>query len=165
MAILQQTRKNMQSKDEYLAAHEFFAGLNEDFMQFLSEYATERQYKKGEVLFQQGKPADKFYLVRSGQVSVQVPAIVGPTLELQILGENQLLGWSWLIPPYRWNFMARAVEDTDLIEFDGSAILDRCEKDPLFGYELFKRFTALMSKRLEAARQKMMDQWNPPGFA
>ena len=155
----------MQSKDDYLSAHAFFAGLNEDYLKFLAEYATEKQIAKGDVLFQQGKAADKFYLVRSGRVSVQVPALVGPVLELQVLGENQVLGWSWLIPPYRWNFVARALEDTVVLEFDGSAILERCEKDPKFGYELFKRFTALMSERLDAARQKMMDQWNPPGFA
>jgi CRP-like cAMP-binding protein len=155
----------MTSKDEYLAAHEFFAGLNQDFIDILSEFGIEKHIKAGEALFQQGKVADKFYLLRNGKVSVQVPALVGPPLELQVLGENQILGWSWLIPPYRWNFQARAVEDTDLIEFDGSAILARCEKDTDFGYELFKRFTGLMSARLEAARLKMMDQWNPPGFA
>jgi len=155
----------MSSKEDFLSAHEFFKGLNEDFITLLSDYATERKVKKGEVLFQPGKPANRFYLLRNGRVSVQVPALVGPALELQVLGENQILGWSWLIPPYRWNFLARAVEDTDLLEFDGSAILERCEKDPKFGYELFKRFTALMSERLDAARQKMMDQWNPPGFA
>jgi len=155
----------MSSKEDFLSAHAFFKGLNEDFITLLSEYATERQVKKGEVLFQPGRPANRFYLLRNGRVSVQVPALVGPVLELQILGENEMLGWSWLIPPYRWNFLARAVEDTDLLEFDGSAILERCEKDPKFGYELFKRFTALMSERLDAARQKMMDQWNPPGFA
>jgi CRP/FNR family cyclic AMP-dependent transcriptional regulator len=155
----------MSSKEDFLSAHEFFKGLNEDFITLLSEYATERQVKKGEVLFQPGRPANRFYLLRNGRVSVQVPALVGPALELQVLGENQILGWSWLIPPYRWNFLARAVEDTDLLEFDGSAILERCEKDPKFGYELFKRFTALMSERHDAARQKMMDQWNPPGFA
>ena len=155
----------MSSKEDFLSAHEFFKGLNEDFITLLSDYATERKVKKGEVLFQPGKPANRFYLLCNGRVSVQVPALVGPALELQVLGENQILGWSWLIPPYRWNFLARAVEDTDLLEFDGSAILERCEKDPKFGYELFKRFTALMSERLDAARQKMMDQWNPPGFA
>jgi len=155
----------MSSKEDFLSAHEFFKGLNEDFITLLSDYATERKVKKGEVLFQPGKPANRFYLLRNGRVSVQVPALVGPALELQVLGDNQILGWSWLIPPYRWNFLARAVEDTDLLEFDGSAILERCEQDPKFGYELFKRFTALMSERLDAARQKMMDQWNPPGFA
>ena len=155
----------MPSTADYLAAHAFFSALNEDYIKLLSEFVTERQVAKGEVLFRQGKVADKFYLVRKGQVSVQVPALVGPPLELQVLGENQMLGWSWLIPPYRRNFTVRAVEDTELLEFDGQAILARCEKDPQFAYELFKRFTALMSERLNAARQKMMDQWNPPGFA
>lgn len=155
----------MSSKQDYLATHAFFKGMNEDFIRLLSEFVTERHVGKGEVLFQPGKPADKFYLLRSGQVSVQVPALVGPPLELQTLGEHQLLGWSWLIPPYRWSFLARALEDSEVYEFDGRAILAHCEKDPKFGYELFKRFTALMSERLDAARQKMIDQWNPPGFA
>jgi len=155
----------MPSTADYLAAHAFFAALNEDYIKLLSEFVTEKKVARGEVLFQQGKAADSFYLVRKGRVSVQVPALVGPALELQVLDDDQILGWSWLIPPYRWSFLARAVEDTELLEFDGSAIRARCEKDPKFGYELFKRFTALMSERLNAARQKMMDQWNPPGFA
>jgi CRP-like cAMP-binding protein len=155
----------MQSIEDYLSTQSFFSGLDDSFMKFLSNSAQGVQLKEDQVLFQQGKPADKFYLLRSGQVSIQVPALVGPTLELQVLGEGQILGWSWLIPPYRWNFQARALEDSDLLEFDGSAILAHCEEDPKFGYELFKRFAALMSKRLDAARQKIMDQWDPPGFA
>ena len=153
------------SIEDYLAAHEFFSGLDRDFLQFLSSCATERQIEKGDVLFQQGERADKFFLLLSGQVSVQVPALIGPALEIQNLGKDQILGWSWLIQPYRWSFVARAMEDSDLLEFDGAAILARCEEDPGFGYELLKRFAALMSERLDAARQKMMDQWNPPGFA
>jgi CRP/FNR family cyclic AMP-dependent transcriptional regulator len=156
---------NKQSIEDYLSHHEFFSGLNDSFIKFVSDCATELQINKGDVLFKQGERADKFYLLRTGLVSVQVPAIVGPVLEIQILGEDQILGWSWLIPPYRWNFQARAVEDMELLEFDGSAILAHCEEDSKFGYELFKRFAGLMSERLDAARQKMMDQWNPPGFA
>ncbi|MFQ5545270.1 MAG: Crp/Fnr family transcriptional regulator [Acidiferrobacterales bacterium] len=154
-----------QSIADYLSTHAFFSELDDNFMKFLSDSVKELRIKKGDVLFQQGERADKFYLLRNGQVSVQVPALMGPTLEIQTLGEDQMLGWSWLIPPYRWNFQARAVEDSDLLEFDGSAILARCEEDPKFGYKLLKRFAALMSERLDAARQKMMDEWNPPGFA
>jgi CRP/FNR family transcriptional regulator, cyclic AMP receptor protein len=154
-----------QSIGDYLSTRAFFSELDQDYMKFLADSATEMRIKKGDVLFQQGERADKFYLLRKGQVSVQVPALMGPVLEIQTLGEGQMLGWSWLIPPYRWNFQARALEDSDLLEFDGSAILARCEKDPKFGFELFKRFAALMSERLDAARQKMMDAWNPPGFA
>jgi CRP-like cAMP-binding protein len=154
-----------QSIEDYLSTHTFFSGLDTRFLKFLSNSAAELRINEGDVLFQQGKRADKFFLLRHGQVSVQVPALVGPTLELQVLGEDQILGWSWLIPPYRWNFQARAMADSDLLEFDGNAILAHCEEDPKFGYELFKRFASLMSERLDAARQKMMDQWDPPGFA
>ncbi len=154
-----------QSIEDYLPTHAFFSELDDNFMKFLSDSATELKIKKGDVLFRQGERADKFYLLRNGQMSVQVPALMGPTLEIQTLGEDQMLGWSWLIPPYRWNFQARALEDSDLLEFDGSAILARCEEDPKFGYELLKRFATLMSERLDAARQKMMDEWNPSGFA
>ena len=154
-----------QSTEDYLSTHTFFSGLDDSYRKFLSNSVTELQIKKGGVLFKQGDRADKFYLLRKGQVSVQVPALIGPSLEIQTLGEDQVLGWSWLIPPYRWIFLARAVEDSDLLEFDGGAILARCEEDPKFGYELFKCFAALMSERLGAARQKMMDQWDPPGFA
>ena len=98
-------------------------------------------------------------------MTVEVPAIEGPSLEIQSLGPDEVLGWSWLIPPYSWSFQARACETTDILEFDGKAVRDRCEQDPGFGYAVLKRFSSLMSDRLEAARRKMMDEWNPPGFA
>lgn len=156
---------NNQMIEDFLSNHPFFSAMDDNFLKFLAESASELSIKKGDVLFRQGKPADTFYLLREGRISIQVPALVGPSLEIQHLGDNQLLGWSWLIPPYRWNFMARAEEDSTLLEFDGKAILARCEEDPKFGYELFKGFASLMSERLDAARQSMMDQWNPPGFA
>jgi CRP-like cAMP-binding protein len=156
---------NKQSITDYLSRHPFFSGMDDQYIEFLADSAVETQIGAGGILFRQGAPADKFYLLQSGQVSIQVPALVGPVLEIQQLGESQLLGWSWLIPPYTWNFQARVEEDSTFLEFDGRAVLARCEEDPRFGFELLKRFAALMSERLDAARQKMMDEWNPPGFA
>lgn len=134
-------------------------------MKFLCECANRREIKKGQILFRQDNRADKFYAVRNGCISIQIPAIMGPALEIQVLGKDQILGWSWLISPYKWNFQAQIEEDSELIEFDGTAILERCEQEPKFGYELLKRFAVLMSERLDAARQKMIDEWNPDGFA
>jgi CRP-like cAMP-binding protein len=156
---------NKQSIADYLSRHPFFTGMDDQYIEFLADSAVETQIGAGGILFRQGTPADKFYLLRSGQVSIQVPALVGPVLEIQQLGEGQLLGWSWLIAPYMWNFQARVEEDSTFLEFDGRAVLAHCEEDPRFGFELLKRFAALMSERLDAARQKMMDEWNPPGFA
>ncbi|MGQ7846959.1 Crp/Fnr family transcriptional regulator [Granulosicoccus sp. 3-233] len=154
-----------QSIEGYLATHDFFEGLDERSKKFLADSAVVRELSAGDILFSQAESADKFYLLRSGEVSVQVPALMGPALQIQKLKEGQILGWSWMIPPYRWNFQALALEDATVLEFDGSIILARCEQEPTFGYQLLKRFAALMSERLDAARQKMMDQWDPPGFA
>ena len=154
-----------QSTTEYLSAHEFFSGFSDDVLKFLCECSSTREIKKGQILFRQGENADKFYVVRDGHISIQIPAIMGPDLEIQTLGKNQVLGWSWLISPYKWNFQTKAEEDTELLEFDGTAILARCEQDTKFGYGLLKKFAALMSVRLNAARHKMMDEWNPTGFA
>ena len=154
-----------QSTTEYLSAHEFFSEFSDDVLKFLCECSSTREIKKGQILFRQGEHADKFYVVRNGRISIQMPAIMGPTLEIQTLGKDQVLGWSWLISPYQWNFQTKAEEDSELLQFDGTAILARCEQEPKFGYELLKKFTALMSVGLNAARQKMMDEWNPAGFA
>jgi len=156
---------NNQAITEYLATHEFFSGLSKEYLARLCEFASKLEIEKGEVLFRQGESANKFYIVINGQISVQIPAVMGPTLEIQTLKHDQVLGWSWFISPYRWLFQARAEEDSKLLEFDGAEILARCEQDPKFGYELLKKFTVLMSERLDASRQKMMDEWNPSGFA
>lgn len=153
------------STTEYLSVHEFFCDLPDDVLKFLSECSSIYEIKKGQILFQQGEKADKFYIVRNGRIALQIPAIMGPNLEIQTLGNDQVLGWSWLISPYQWSFQARAEEDSELLQFDGTAILARCEQEPKFGYELLKKFAGMMSMRLEAARRKMMEEWNPAGFA
>ena len=154
-----------QSITEYLSAHEFFSEFRDDDLKFLCECSSMREIKKGQILFLQGEHADKFYVVRSGRISLQMPAIMGPTLEIQTMDEDQVLGWSWLISPYQWNFQTKAEDDSELLQFDGAAILAQCEQDPKLGFELVKKFAALMSVGLNAARLKMMEDWNPTGFA
>jgi CRP/FNR family transcriptional regulator, cyclic AMP receptor protein len=154
-----------QPTTEYLSTHEFFSGFSDDILHFLYECSYTCEIKKGQILFRQGENADKFYLVCNGRISIQMPAIIGPNLEIQALGKEQVVGWSWLISPYKWSFQAMAEEDTVLLMFDGATILARCEQEPKFGYELLKKFAELMSMRLDAARHKMMDEWNQVGFA
>ena len=150
---------------EHISKNSFFAGMKEDHLDFLAGTAHLIHGQTGEVLFRLGEPARCFYLALSGEVTVEVPAIQGPGLQLQSLGSGKMIGWSWLIDPYRWDFQARVISEAELIEFDGKAILAQCEKDNEFGYVLFKRFTNLMSERLTSARRRMMDQWDAPGFA
>ncbi len=153
------------SIQDYVSKHAFFSGLSAGDLGILVEQAEEHATPHGTVLFRQGERADHFYLVKSGCVSVEIPAITGPTLQMQRLESDALLGWSWLIPPYRWHFQAWVEVDSEVIAFDGAMLRARCERDPRFGYELLKRFAGLMSERLDAARRTMIDEWNPAGFA
>lgn len=148
-----------------LAEADFFSDLGPEILSVLAPHGRERTLNRNEVLFGHGDPARHFYLLRDGRIVIEVPAIEGPSLEVQELGAGNVLGWSWLIPPYRWSFQARADEPTHVLEFDGESIRARCDEDPAMGYVLLKRFARLMSVRLDAARQKMMEEWNPPGFA
>lgn len=148
-----------------LAKLEFFAGLDPAYVRFLAEHARRRQFVGAHVLHRQGDPATSFYIVTKGRISIEVPAIQGPTLFLQHLEPGQMLGWSWLIPPYRWNFLMRTEGPVEVFEFDGKAVLAKCEADPKFGYEILKRVSALMSERLAHARQRMIDEWSAAGFA
>lgn len=153
------------SMTERVAGSKLFAGLDPDAVAFLSTHAWPRRLKGNEVVFHYGDPANRFYLVTKGRISVEVAAIEGPSLQLQELGPGTVLGWSWLIPPNRWSFQARATAATEVVEFDGEAVLAHCEADPRFGYTLLKRFSALMSERLQHARERMVEEWRPEGFA
>jgi CRP/FNR family cyclic AMP-dependent transcriptional regulator len=142
-----------------------FAGLSREFLEILAAHAKPRSIGDNQVLFHYGDPARSFYLITSGRVSVEVAALEGPSLQLQDLPPGAVLGWSWVIPPHRWSFQARAEGPTQIIEFDGTAVLAECEINPRFGYQLLRRFAALMSERLQYARQRMIEEWRPEGFA
>jgi CRP/FNR family cyclic AMP-dependent transcriptional regulator len=148
-----------------LGESKLLGGLAPEFLDFLARHARARHLEEGEVVFHYGERAHHFYLVTQGHISVEVAAIEGPSLQLQDLGPGMTLGWSWLIPPHRWSFQARAKTPAEIIEIDGDAVLRECEANPRFGYELLKRFSTLMSERLQHARQRMIEEWRPAGFA
>ena len=151
--------------ENYLRSHTIFSNLNPAHIEILVQHAQERSFVVGDMLFRQMDMAEHFYILMDGSIKVQVPAIMGPALVVQTLGASDILGWSWLIPPYKWTFEAKAELDSRVLVFDGKALLQHCETDNKFGYTLMKMFAGLMSERLNAARIKMMDSWSPPGWA
>ncbi len=150
---------------ERLAEAPVFSGMNDQHLDSLASAAHEIQVENGTCLFRSGEPASKFYLLIEGEISIEIPAVSGPTLQVQRLTPVRVLGWSWLLPPFKWSFNAVAETGSTLLEFDGKAVLEQCESDPAFGFDVVKRFSGLMAERLEAAHRKMMEQWTAPGFA
>jgi len=156
---------NAQSIQKELAAAPVFKGLADDYVKRLAAHAEAVEVDNGTVVFRAGDPAERFFLLVDGEVSIEIPAVAGPRLQVQRLAPVRVLGWSWLLPPFKWSFNALAETDCKLLAFDGKAVLADCDADPAYGYEVIKRFSGLMAERLDAAHKKMMEQWSPAGFA
>lgn len=140
-----------------LAEHPFAKDLDQRYLNLLVGCAMNVRFEAGEFLFREGEEANHFYLIRQGFVAIEVHAGSAGQINVATLGEGEVLGWSWLFPPYRWKFDARAVESTRAIALDGKCLRVKCEADHDLGYELLKRFAYLVEQRLDATRLQLLD--------
>lgn len=140
-----------------LAEHPFFAGLAEADLDFIAGCGRNEAFREGTQIATEGSPADRFYLIRKGRVAIETYTPARKAMRLQTLEDGEILGWSWLFPPYQWNFDARALTDVRTITLDGRCLQDKCENDPRLGFELMKRFARIMTQRLRATRMQLLD--------
>jgi CRP-like cAMP-binding protein len=140
-----------------VALHPFLAGMSRTHLALLTNCAMAAHFEPGQTILREGEIANRFYLIESGRVVLESGEGFGDPVVVETIGAGDLLGWSWMFPPYVWNFTARAVEPTDAIFFYGTILREYCEKDHSLGYELFKRMTPIMLRRLQATRKKMLD--------
>jgi CRP/FNR family transcriptional regulator, cyclic AMP receptor protein len=136
--------------------HPFLAGMNPTQLALLTDCAISVNFRKGQTILREGEMANRFYLIESGKVVLESGEGFGEPVIIETIGAGDLLGWSWMFSPYVWHFTARAVEPTQAIFFYGTILREYCERDHSLGYELFKRMTPVMMKRLQAARHKML---------
>ena len=146
----------IQTIGEYLPGHPFFAGLDDEAIALVTGCAVNAHLRPDEYLFREGEPADTFYVIRSGRVAIQMRL---PTegVVLDSARDGDVVGWSWLVPPYRWTFDAVATEDASVVAIDGACLRGKCEADPALGYALLQRVVQVMSTRLHSARVRLLD--------
>lgn len=147
----------METLEPILAKHPFLKGLEPRHLKILVGCASNVRFNAGQFLFHEGKEANEFYMIRGGKVAVQIQGAERGPITVQTIGEGDVLGWSWLIPPYRWRFDAKALELTRAIALDGKCLRTKSEEDHDLGYELLKRFAGIIVERLEAARLQLLD--------
>ena len=138
-----------------VAAHPFLIGMSDHHVRLLADCALASHFGAGRVIFREGEMANRFYLIEHGKVALE-SSTLGEPVRIEEIQDGDLLGWSWLFPPYAWHFTARAVEETTAIFFYGTILREYCEKDHTLGFELFKRMSVVMLRRLQAARQKLL---------
>ena len=146
-----------QALESVLHAHPFLAGMKPEHLRTLNDNAMMMSYQPGEVIFREGDPANRFYLIQKGKVTLESSRRESEPVLIQSIGPGDVLGWSWLFPPYYWHFDARAVEPTEAIFFYGTRLREQCERDHDLGYELMKRMASVIIHRLQATRRHLLE--------
>ncbi len=155
----------MRTIDELIGESQTFAGLEPAQLELIAGCARNEHVDAGTMLLREGEPADQFFLIRHGVVALELDAPSGP-LVIQTLGDGEVVGWSWLFAPYRWQMDGRAISDCSLVNFDGACLRGKCEADHELGYQLMSRFAANVIDRLQATRFQLIDVYGrSPGAA
>lgn len=156
----------METAYDLLAAQPFLAGLTPRQLDKLSYWSKRAVFHAGTRLFEEGGRADRFWLIKEGHVRLDTrrpQASEGGRVIVETLGPGEVLGWSWLFPPYRWHFGASVVETTLATELDGPGVRELCQRDPELGYLLISRFMAVVVDRLQATRLRLLDMYDNVG--
>jgi CRP/FNR family transcriptional regulator, cyclic AMP receptor protein len=141
---------------ETITRHPFFNGMKPAHLDIVVHGAREAKFEAGATLFREREPANRFFLIQKGKVLLEAHDPADGTVPVQELGVGELLGWSWLLPPFAWHFRARALEPTELIVLDGAHLLVAAERHHKFGYELMKRIAQVVIGRLQATRKQLL---------
>jgi len=142
---------------DLLAEQSVFAGIAPEMLALIAGCGVNTHFAPGRHLLREGDAADKFYVLRSGRVAVETYAPPRGGLVVETLGAGDLVGWSWLFPPYRSHFDVVALEEVSAVALDGACLRGKCDEDPAFGYELTRRIAQVVIERLQATRMRLLD--------
>jgi CRP-like cAMP-binding protein len=149
--------------ESVLADAPFFEGLSPDAMTLLAGCAGNVRFDEGAQIMRRGDAADVFYLIRSGTVALENYFPNRGRVTIETLEAGEVLGWSWLFPPYRWHLDARALTLVRATAFDGACLRGKCEQDPELGYGLTLRFAQVLMERLQWTRLRLLDVYGNDG--
>jgi len=147
----------METIEQLLGKHPFFAGFDPEHGKLIAGCARNCVFKAGEYLLREGDPADSFFIIRLGRIALEIAAPGRAPVIVATLGEGEIVGASWLVPPYRCTFDARAMVLTRAIAIDARCLRGKCEADHHLGYEMMKRFLPVLAKRLRQTQLQILD--------
>jgi len=153
----------METLESLLSEHPFIKGLDQKHIQLITGCASNVRFDAGQIIFREGEEADQFYIIRQGKITLQIYTPGRGSIIIDSLTDEEILGWSWLIPPYQWRFDAVATVLTRAIALDGKCLRNKCEADHDLGFELLKRFASIVDSRLESTRIRLLDMYDSNG--
>lgn len=143
--------------EEILAAHPVFKNFDKDTIHLLAGCARNERFDAGEMIYGENDPADKVYLIREGDVAIEIVAPERTPIIVETLHAGDVLGWSWMVPPYKHMSAACAVTDLRAVSLDATCMRSKCEQNPALGYQMFLQFVPHMVVRFRAMRMQLLD--------
>jgi CRP-like cAMP-binding protein len=131
--------------------------MSAERLTLLARCASNVGFHAGEVIAREGDPAAAFYVIRHGTVAIELHAPGRGSMTVETIESGEVVGWSWLFPPHRWHFDARALSEVRATAFDGACLRGKCDADPALGYDLMKRFAQVFVERLQWTRLRLLD--------
>lgn len=147
----------MKTIADIIKEQDFFQELSQQELDFVAGCGKNVVFQEGDVIANPSDPANEFYLLREGHVTLTLEMPPMKPFVFQTLGPNEILGLSWLIPPYLWTVSAKVIERTHAIALDGACLRKKCETDTALGYKLMKHLVEVLVKRENAARLHLLD--------
>ena len=147
----------MKTLDAVIAESPVFAGLTQEQLEFIVGCAQNVHFDAGQKIAKAGDAADVFYLIRMGEVALDLEVPNKKAVRIDTAEAGQPLGFSWLIPPYEWKYDVTATELVRAVAFDGACLRGKCDGDPVLGYALLTRFAQVLAGRLQATRFRLLD--------
>ncbi len=145
------------SQRHSLPEHPFLDDLDGSTLAVIVDCATHRHYPAGDYVIRQGGLADHCFLVLGGLVNVETWLPNGRKINIQTLGDGEVLGWDWLVPPYEWHFDGRAAREVSLISLDAIVLRKLCETDRQLGYEIFHRFLPVIARTVNGQHHALKE--------
>ena len=150
---------HIEGLDRVLQEHPFFDGMDPGVRELIAGCASNERYRSGDYVFREGGTADKFFLIRHGSVALEVHVPGRDPVIVETLQSGDILGWSWLVPPYKWIMDARAISLVRAVSLDAVCLRGKLDSDQTLALEVYKRFIPVMADRLEAGRLQMSDMY------
>ena len=147
----------MDTMEPILAAHPFFKGLDPRYLKLIVECASRETFTPGQFLCQDNEEARKFYVIHHGRVAVEIYRPRRGAVTVQTIGEGEVLGWLWFDQPYHWHLDARALDLTRVISLEVQGLMDRCNRDHDFGYELMRRYAHHLAVQFRVTKAQLAD--------
>lgn len=149
----------MEDLTKLIAGQAFFKDIDPAYAELLAASAQPARFAPNELIASEGDPTHRFYLILRGEVRIEglIPGR-GPEA-YQIVRAGDSLGWSWMFPPFRWHFTVRASQEVEALAWDTAQLRDLAEKNPAFGYEMARRLTHVLVRRLQTTHAELVEYY------